>query len=131
MSKSEKVTIEDDDDLSYNNKNKFNRPKKSNINILDDSNRVLNSSQNIQKYDVNKTSLIQYINKNKCEYGDKTFTHTWWSGDGNIIFKIAEENYEEFIKIYMNDLKFNFGKLHVMEKPLDVGPLCLDYDRII
>ena len=30
--------------------------------------------------------------------------------------------------IYTNELKFNFGKLHVMEKPLDVGPLCLDYD---
>jgi P4 family phage/plasmid primase-like protien len=32
------------------------------------------------------------------------------------------------MSIYTSELKSKFGKLHVMEKPLDVGSLCLDFD---
>lgn len=111
-----KISINDENDhIKYNN------------NINNQIVSTKNSKDNLKKTEFN--NLLIFIDKYKCDYGDKTFTHTWWSGSkGNKIFKIPADNYEEFIEIYIKELKVNFGKLHVMEKPLDIGPLCLDFD---
>lgn len=81
----------------------------------------------IPKVKLNK-GLIEYIYSKKCNYGDKTFTHTWWDNKNNIIFKIQDDEYEDFLETYMRECNKSFGKLHVMEKPKDNGPLCLDFD---
>jgi hypothetical protein len=88
----------------------------------------MKSSKNINIID-NKEAckLLDYINENKCNYGDKTFTHTLFESK-NIIFKIEDENYNKFIEIYKYALKNNFGNLHILEKPKENGPLCLDFD---
>jgi hypothetical protein len=71
---------------------------------------------------------MDFINKHKCQYGDKTYTHTWWDNRTNIVFKVGSDEYLEYLDVYSNELNNMYGELHVMEKPLDVGPLCLDYD---
>lgn len=118
------------------------KSKKSLFNVLtsDEYNSDDNYSNNIKNKDVNKssnmiisdkkkyTNLQDFIEKNKCAYGDKTYTHNWWDNSRNILFKVQQDEYNEFLNIYSDELKTNFGKLHIMEKPLDIGPLCLDFD---
>ena len=36
--------------------------------------------------------------------------------------------YEEFIRLYKKECEINYGRLHIMEKPREIGPLVLDYD---
>lgn len=90
-----------------------------------DDNITKNNNNSIKKKYID---LQDFIFKNKCAYGDKSFTHNWWDNKKNILFKVKEDEYKIFIDIYSDDLKSKFGKLHVMEKPLDNGPLCLDFD---
>lgn len=73
-------------------------------------------------------NLQDFIEKHKCVYGDKLYTHNWWDNTKNIIFKVNQEEYDNFLNIYTNELHAQYGKLHIMEKPLDEGPLCLDFD---
>ena len=73
-------------------------------------------------------NLMDFIYKHKCDYGDKTYTHTWWDNSKNIIFKVDTNEYDDYLKVYAEELKTRYGNLHVMEKPLENGPLCLDYD---
>jgi P4 family phage/plasmid primase-like protien len=88
----------------------------------------MNSSKNINtKMNKQDSKLIEYINENKCNYGNKTFTHTLFDSK-NIIFKIEDESYNKFIEVYKQELKNNFGNLHILEKPKENGPLCLDFD---
>jgi len=93
----------------------------------------MKSSKNVNinenKGDKNNTleDLMKIINENKCEFGDKTFTHTLF-GDKRIIFKIEDENYKEFLTAYKTALNGNYGSLRVLEKPRENGPLCLDFD---
>ena len=133
--------------------NKFNKTKNSDDNHLVKSNKSLfnvltsdeynsddKNTNNKENKDLNKTNNMQYtdkkkyinlhdfMEKNKCAYGDKTYTHNWWDNSRNILFKVNQEEYNEFLNIYSDELKTNFGKLHIMEKPLDIGYLCLDFD---
>lgn len=90
-------------------------------------------SDNKTKYFDSKTTnhfeiFELYIKKKKCNTGDKTFTHTWWEDKNSYIFKILDNEYDEFIKLYANAVEINYGKMHVLEKPLDIGPLYFDYD---
>ena len=93
----------------------------------------MKSSKNVNinenKGDKNNTleDLMKIINENKCEFGDKTFTHTLF-GDKRIIFKIEDDNYKEFLKAYKTALNGNYGRLRILEKPRENGPLCLDFD---
>lgn len=77
-----------------------------------------------------KISLQNYIKLKKTPYGDKSLTHQWWDNEVNTNFKIDENAYNEFLKIYIKELKNipDGGVLHVMEQPMEVGPLCLDFD---
>jgi P4 family phage/plasmid primase-like protien len=106
------VLSSDNNDIDDNNSESFN---------LKDDNKLNN---NKKKYN----SLSEFMDKNKCSYGDKSFTHNWWDNTKNILFKVKEDEYSDFLDIYSKELKTKFGALHVMEKPLDVGPLCLDFD---
>jgi len=133
--------------------NKFNKTKNSDDNHLEKSNKSLfnvlssdeynsddNNTNKNENKDLNKTNNIEYngkkkyinlhdfMEKNKCAYGDKTYTHNWWDNSRNILFKVNKEEYNEFLNIYSDELKTNFGKLHIMEKPLVIGSLCLDFD---
>ena len=88
----------------------------------------MNSSKNVNIIDNKEASkLLDYINEYKCNYGDKTFTHTLFDSN-KIIFKIEDEKYNKFIETYKVALKNNFGNLHILEKPKENGPLCLDFD---
>ena len=133
--------------------NKFNRNNKTDDNALDsdssDDNNALvkkiditddndsyisddlehNLTNEYYKKNTKKYKNLQdFIDKNKCAYGDKNFTHSWWDNTKNTIFTVKEEDYEDFLNIYISELDTKYGKLHIMEKPLDVGPLCLDFD---
>lgn len=78
---------------------------------------------------VSKLQLNNYIKCKKTPFGDKTLTHQWWDNDTNTNFKIEDSNYNEFLKIYIKELKNNEDSvLHVMEQPMEIGPLCLDFD---
>jgi P4 family phage/plasmid primase-like protien len=77
-----------------------------------------------------KTTLSNYIKSKKTQFGDKSLTHQWWDNEGNTNFKIDDNCYDEFLKVYIKELK-NIGEnnvLHVMEQPMEIGPLCLDFD---
>ena len=79
--------------------------------------------------EVEVEKLIPYILRNKCVKGDKTFTHTLWNGKTDMTFKVKNEDYLNFLNVYTNEFEYGkYGKLCIMERPLDVGPLCLDYD---
>ena len=93
----------------------------------------MKSSKNViindNKANKNNTleDLMNIINDNKCEFGDKTFTHTLF-GEKKILFKIEDEKYKEFLTAYKTALNNNYGKLRILEKPRENGPLCLDFD---
>ena len=134
-SKNNKITILDDnnhinDDDTINNDHDIRISSDEDTDVLVIHNHVHNKS----KIDTNNmkkkyTDLMNFINKHKCDYGDKTYTHTWWDNTNkNIIFKVDSSEYEDFLDIYTQEIKINYGNMHVMEKPLDIGPLCLDYD---
>jgi P4 family phage/plasmid primase-like protien len=94
------------------------------------SSKNVNINENKENNEIkNKTleDLMKIINENKCEFGDKTFTHTLF-GDKKILFKIEDENYKEFLKAYKTALNGNYGNLRILEKPRENGPLCLDFD---
>ena len=108
----------------------------NNIRIIEDN--VLNNNNEIDKDDIKAvnnniqeyTDLRDFMFKNKRPKGDKEHTHGWWgeSDGGNIIFYVKDEEYDEFINLYRKECKTKFGKLHVLERPRDIGPLCLDFD---
>lgn len=78
---------------------------------------------------IGKITLGDYIKLNKTPYGDKSLTHQWWDNDANTNFKITDDDYNNFLKIYIKELKNNEDNvLHVMEQPMEIGPLCLDFD---
>ena len=91
-----------------------------NVNINENKENKENKNNTLE-------DLIKIINENKCEFGDKTFTHTLF-GDKKILFKIEDENYKEFLTAYKTALNGNYGSLRILEKPRENGPLCLDFD---
>ena len=102
--------------------------KDNKVNFLEESEEddiVLKTINNIENKYIN---LMDFITKHKCEYGDKTYTHTWWDNSKNILFKVDSDEYEIFLEVYSKEVKTRCGFLHVMEKPLDIGPLYFDYD---
>jgi len=134
-SKTNKITIIDDEQHESSD-NISNEGLDIQI-TSDDDNDVLvihnhvhskskNETNNIEK---KYTNLMDFIYKHKCDYGDKTYTHTWWDNTNkNIIFKVESDEYSDYLNVYTAELKSKYGNMHVMEKPLDIGPLCLDYD---
>lgn len=106
---SDSIYYRDDDELKTN---KFNK-----INGLKDN------------LSISKIALYDYIKSKKTQYGDKTLTHQWWDNDANTNFKITDDDYDQFLKIYIKELKNSEDNvLHVMEQPMEIGPLCLDFD---
>ena len=73
-------------------------------------------------------NLLDFINKRKVPYGDKSLTHQWWDNEANVNFKINDDEYDDFLEIYSRELKKEKKILHVMEQPKEIGPLCLDFD---
>ena len=75
-------------------------------------------------------SLSEYIDKRKIKFGDKTqsITHQWWDNITNVNFAVKDEEYDEFLEIYARELKKEKKIFHLMEKPREIGPLCLDFD---
>jgi P4 family phage/plasmid primase-like protien len=123
---------------NQNDANASNNNTKSLFNVLNnnisdiDDNDSLNSItiEHIKPEKIEKSykNLQDFITKNKCAYGDKTFTHNWWDNTRNVLFKVEQSEYERFLDIYNDELKSKYGKLHIMEKPLETGSLCLDFD---
>jgi P4 family phage/plasmid primase-like protien len=72
--------------------------------------------------------IYKFIEENKCNIGDKLSTHTLWNGTSNKIFKVSNEQYEYFLNLVTEEADKNFGKMHIMEKPLLNGPLYFDFD---
>lgn len=93
-------------------------------------NKMTNNNGLQDNLSISKTTFNNYIKSKKTPYGDKSLTHQWWDNEGgNINFKIDNDCYDEFVKIYVKELKNNPNcVLHVMEQPMGVGPLCLDFD---
>lgn len=80
-------------------------------------------------------NLQDFIAGNKSGYGSKEETHMVWyptvSGTQtrpNINFKVRDEDYENFLELYTSECKTNFGKMNILEKPCEIGPLILDFD---
>lgn len=90
----------------------------------------LNDNLSVKGEKMQNISLKEYINKKKIPFGEKTLTHQWWENElnKNINFKITDEEYDEFLQIYIKELKREKNVLHVMEQPKEIGPLCLDFD---
>lgn len=84
----------------------------------------------------NYKNLQDFIETNKTVEKSGLETHQQWVGDGvsreqgitNINFRVEDEDYEEFIRLYKKECEINYGRLHIMEKPREIGPLVLDYD---
>ena len=103
--------------------NSYNRNQEESIII-----KNKNNNTNELKDNSNIPTLSNYIKSNKTIFGDKSLTHQWWDNEGNINFKINTDCYNDFLKIYTNELITNKNILHVMEQPMEIGPLCLDFD---
>ncbi len=93
-----------------------------------DKEQISNKSKD--KLTSNKITLQNYIKSKKTQFGDKSLTHQWWDNDTNTNFKIDDEEYDDFLKIYIKELKNTTDNnvLHIMEQPMEIGPLCLDFD---
>lgn len=115
-----------------------------NIDISDDSedNNDINNKINgldekkaVRKH-INYRNLQEFIELNKTIEKSGLETHQQWVGDGvsreqgitNINFRVEDEEYENFIRLYTKECGKSYGKLHIMEKPRETGPLVLDYD---
>jgi P4 family phage/plasmid primase-like protien len=86
------------------------------------------TTYNKKSYTEHNALIYKFIEENKCNIGDKSSTHTLWNGHSNKIFKVSNEQYEEFLNLVVSEAEKNFGKMHIMEKPLINGPLCFDFD---
>ena len=78
---------------------------------------------NKKSYLEHNALIYKFIEENKCNIGDKLSTHTLWNGTSNKIFKVSNEQYEHFLNLVIEEADKNFGKMHIMEKPLLDGPL--------
>lgn len=108
-------------------------------NISDDTEHKINNNKNIHGLEKQKTvsktkqysTLSEFIAANNVGFGTKQETHMVWSSNydkSNINFKVDDNDYEKFLELYIADCRYNFGKMSVLEKPCDMGPLILDYD---
>jgi P4 family phage/plasmid primase-like protien len=85
---------------------------------------------------INYLNLQEYIEANKTVEKSGLETHQQWVGDAvsrengifNINFKVNDDDYEEFIKLYTKECLKNYGRMNIMEKPREIGPLVLDFD---
>ncbi len=84
----------------------------------------------------NYTDFWDFVDKNKTENSTQQETHMIFA-DGYLFegkrlynknFKVENEEYNDFLKLYSKECKKHFGEMFVMEKPKETGPLCLDYD---
>ena len=114
------------------------------IHITDDIDHNIANNNNDDGLDNNKSTkqlkkynnLNEFININKTDFGSKQETHMLWSGssgsfnmkENNRLFKVEDDEYETFLDLYIKECKNKYGKMHIMEKPCEIGPLILDYD---
>ena len=89
---------------------------------------ITNITNKMTSNNSTKPTLWEYISARKLNFGDKSLTHQWWNGINDLNFKIDDNEYDEFIDIYAKELKKEKKMLHIMEKPKEIGPLCLDFD---
>jgi P4 family phage/plasmid primase-like protien len=82
-----------------------------------------NKSNNVPIY----RSLIDFININKTQAGSKLETHQLIGKDCRINFKVENDEYDMFMKLYRSEIK---NKLFctIMEKSKETGPLYFDFD---
>ena len=117
------MSVSSDDGSSFSDVDselleKKNR-KSNKIHIKDDISNISDDANN----------LDEFIIKHKCDYGSKLETHMMWNGkDTNILFKVEDNEYEEYLRLYIDEAQKNFGNLHILEKPKNVGPLYFDFD---
>ncbi len=103
---------------------------KNNKNIKNDG---LDFKKTVSEY-IRYKNLEDFIEANKTQEGSKQETHMVWVGDAkregvyNKLFKVEDRYYEQFISLYIKDCVKNYGKMNILEKPREVGPLILDYD---
>jgi P4 family phage/plasmid primase-like protien len=115
---------------------------KSNICLQDDiehkNNKIfkndgLDNKKAVSEY-IRFKNLDDFIEANKSPEGSKQETHMVWVGDAkregvyNKLFKVEDRYYEQFISLYTKECVKNYGKMGILEKPLEIGPLILDYD---
>ena len=97
--------------------------KKNNIDYVSQSSSSIVSDK--------PTDFDNFLAKHLIYGNSKEHTHATWMGHSNWKFyKISGLDYEKFIDLYSNHISSNgkFGKLVMLEKPKDVGYLCLDFD---
>ncbi len=114
----------------------------SNIRLEDDTehknnkilkNYGLDNKKSVNEY-VRYKNLEDFIEANKTQEGSKQETHMVWVGDAkregqyNKLFKVEDRYYEQFITLYTKECVKNYGKMNILEKPREIGPLILDYD---
>lgn len=105
------------------------------INSINNKSNGLESKKAVRKF-TNYKTLQEFIESNKTVEKSGLETHQQWVGDGisreqgihNINFRVEDEDYEHFLRLYRKEASKNYGKMHIMEKPRDIGPLVLDYD---
>ncbi len=107
--------------------------------ISDEPEHKINNNKNNSGLEKQKTvsktrqynNLSEFIASNNVAYGSKQETHMVWTSSSekpNVLFKVEDEDYEKFLELYIADCKSNFGRMSILEKPCDLGPLILDYD---
>ena len=107
-SKNDKIYIIDDNEHEYNNN--FDNDALGSISDVEDDNELIVINNNVhtksnfynKKLSNKYINLTDFISKHKCDYGDKTYTHTWWDNTKNIIFKVESSEYEEYLNVYNN-----------------------------
>ncbi len=115
--------------LSKNNKNNNKIHIKDDITNNTDENDK--NDKNDENNDINAkpTNLANFIAKNKCDAGSQKETHmTWDPNTFSTLFLVKESEYDNFLNIYCEEVKNNFGNLHILEKPNEIGPLYFDFD---
>ena len=71
--------------------------------------------------------LKKFLQAHISNYKD-AFTHHMWNAEEHIKYNIPDSKYDEFLELYAAVADNDFGNQHIMEKPADIGPLCLDFD---
>ena len=72
-------------------------------------------------------SLTDFININKTQAGSKLETHQLISKDYRMNFKVDDNEYDVFMKLYRSEIK-NKSFCTIMEKSKELGPLYFDFD---
>ena len=114
----------DNEDL-YNASNKVDYD--SNDDEYDDNND--NNDKNDKVLTIDHGTFDQYIKKRKCDKSVRT--HQLLNNrlmNNSFSFKIDDNEYDEFLNKYIKECDKNYGRMNILEKPMELGPLYFDFD---